>query len=239
MCSTFSYLPIIFFRGCLTRSFYRGHSITTPNTAQTYRGNPSNFIPPKKNWWSHLIIPAIFPWDKKSKNPWLPRSAHRFCNAQGEPEVSDDACGIAGLTVGAVHLLSSIWKSNYTHPQKKNWTNMDTSDTPKNDGKVGKNDEKCNVLAIFWGYLQYVKFAGFFFHNCYMIWSNRMAWSWIESKPSYGSLITLSLHLRVSTLEILQQSAADDQYESTVAELPSCNCGSKEARRLLESSLLE
>lgn len=163
MCSTFSYLPIIFFRGCLTRSFYRGHSITTPNTAQTYRGNPSNFIPPKKNWWSHLIIPAIFPWDKKSKNPWLPRSAHRFCNAQGEPEVSDDACGIAGLTVGAVHLLSSIWKSNYTHPQKKNWTNMDTSDTPKNDGKVGKNDEKCNVLAIFWGYLQYVKFAGFFF----------------------------------------------------------------------------
>ena len=104
MCSTFSYLPIIFFRCCLTPWFYRGHYITTPNNAQTYRGNPSNFIPPKKNWWSHLIIPVIFPWDKNPKNPWLPRSAHRFCNAQGEPEVSDDACGIAGLTVGAVEL---------------------------------------------------------------------------------------------------------------------------------------
>ena len=57
----------------------------------------------------HVNLPGcIFPWDKNQKIPGYRGQPDRFCNAQGEPEVSDDACGIAGLTVGAVHLLSSI-----------------------------------------------------------------------------------------------------------------------------------
>ena len=60
----------------------------------------------------------FFPWDKNPKIPGYRGQPDRFCNAQGEPEVSDDACGIAGLTVGAVHLLLNL--KIQLHTPKKN-----------------------------------------------------------------------------------------------------------------------
>lgn len=235
MCSTFSYLPIIFFRCCLTPSFYRGHFFTTPNNAQTYRGKSLKFhTPPKTNGWSHLIIP-FFRGTKVQKSLATEVSPTVFAMPK-ESRKSVMMPVALQASQSELSTFCSIWKSNYT-PPKKTWTSMDSSDYPQNDGLLEKW-WKMQCVGYFLE-VSMLNLRGLFFHNCYMIWSNRMAWSWIESKPSYGSLITLSLHLPVSTLEILQQSAADDQYESTVAELPSCNCGSKEARRLFESSLLE
>ena len=155
MCSTFSYLPIIFFRCCLTPWFYRGHYITTPNTAQTYRVNPSNFIPPKKIGdpiWSSLLF---FRGTKNPKIPGYrghPRPFLQCPRRAGSQWWCLWHCRPHSRSCPPFKLNLKIQQQFHT-PKKKTWTSMDTSDTPKMIGLLEKWWKNAMYWLFFGGYL--------------------------------------------------------------------------------------